>query len=125
MTEQEINAFADEFIGAILEGDGDKVLSMYAEGATIWHNFDDLDQAPIDNAKTLRALHRLIPGFHYDAIRRTVLVDGFWQQHVLRATTADGELSIPAALRVYVRDGMITRLEEYLDPAPFTAAVAH
>jgi len=123
MTEHEIEAFADRFIGAILSGDGDAVLAMYADDATIWHNFDNVDQAPADNVKTLRALHRLIPGFHYDEIRRTVLPDGFWQQHVLRASTPKGELSLPAALRVYVRDQRITRLEEYLDPAPFSAAI--
>jgi len=123
MTEHEIEAFADRFIGAILSGDGDAVLAMYADDATIWHNFDNIDQAPVDNVKTLRALHRLIPGFHYDEIRRTVLPDGFWQQHVLRASTPKGELSLPAALRVYVRDQRITRLEEYLDPAPFSVAI--
>jgi len=78
---------------------------------------------PTENVRTLRALHRLIPGFRYDEIRRTVVADGYWQQHVLRATTANGDLNMPAALRVYVRDGKITRLEEYLDPAPFSAAI--
>jgi len=123
VSEREMNRFADEFLDAIVAGDTARVLATYAEGATIWHNFDNLDQVPADNVKTLRALHRLIPGFHYDEIRRTVLPDGFWQQHVLRATTPNGELSIPAALRVYVSDGTITRLEEYLDPAPFAAAI--
>jgi len=123
MNEQEINALADEFLDAIVAGDSDKVLTMYAEGATIWHNFDDVDQVPTENVRTLRALHRLIPGFRYDEIRRTVVADGYWQQHVLRATTANGDLNMPAALRVYVRDGKITRLEEYLDPAPFSAAI--
>ena len=123
MNEQEINALADEFLDAIVAGDSDKVLTMYAEEATIWHNFDDVDQVPTENVRTLRALHRLIPGFRYDEIRRTVVADGYWQQHVLRATTANGDLNMPAALRVYVRDGKITRLEEYLDPAPFSAAI--
>lgn len=119
MTEDAIHAFAEEFIRTILAGDVDMVISLYTDDATIWHNFDDVEQTPTQNGKTLRALHRLIPGFHYDDIRRTILADGFWQQHVLRAPTADGELSIPAALRVYIRDGRISRLEEYLDPAPF------
>lgn len=123
MNEQEINALAEEFLAAIVAGDSDRVLSMYAEGATIWHNFDDVDQAPAENVKTLRALHRLIPGFRYDEVRRTLLPDGYWQQHVLRATTANGDLNMPAALRVYVREGKISRLEEYLDPAPFSAAI--
>jgi ketosteroid isomerase-like protein len=118
----EINAFADAFIGAILDNDVDHVVSMYTEDATVWHNFDEIDQTPAQNAKTLRALHRLIPGFRYEDIRRTVLPDGFWQQHVLCASAANGEMRIPAALRITMRDGRISRLEEYLDPAPFAAA---
>ena len=120
-----IDAFAAAFIGAILANDVDAVIAMYTGDATIWHNFDELDQTPAQNAKTLRALHRLIPGFRYEDIRRTVLTDGFWQQHVLCAGTARGaEMRIPAALRVTLRDGRISRLEEYLDPAPFAAATA-
>ena len=121
--DDEINAFADAFIAAILAADVDTVVSMYTDDATIWHNFDDVDQTPQQNAKTMSMMHRMIPGFHYDDIRRTVLPDGFWQQHVLRATTTKGELSMPAALRVVLRDGRISRLEEYLDPAAFAAVI--
>ena len=126
--DDEINAFAAAFIGAILANDVDAAIAMYTDDATVWHNFDEVDQTPAQNAKTLRALHRLIPGFRYEDIRRTVLTDGFWQQHVLCADTAAGggcgEMRIPAALRVTLRDGRISRLEEYLDPAPFAAATA-
>ncbi len=123
MSHAEIDAFAQQFIDAILAGDVDAVISIYADGATIWHNFDNIDQTPVQNGKTLAAMHRLLPGFRYDEIRRTILDDGFWQQHVLRGTGAGGDLSMPAALRVYVSDGKVTRLEEYLDPAPFTVAI--
>ena len=122
--EAEINAFADAFVGAIVANDTDTVLRMYAEDATIWHNFDEVDQTPAQNVKTLRALHRVIPGFHYEEIRRTMLPDGFWQQHVLCAQTPAGPLRMPAALRITMRDDRISRLEEYLDPSPFIAATA-
>ena len=122
-TDPDIDAFADRFVAAIVAGDIDTVLSMYAPDATIWHNFDDADQTPEQNAKTMRMMHRLIPGFDYHDIRRTILPDGFWQQHVLRASTPKGELAMPAALRVSVQGGRITRLEEYLDPAAFAAVV--
>jgi len=121
MTDAETHAFADAFIGAILAGDIDAVVASYAADATIWHNFDNIDQSPAQNARTLKAMHRMLPGFHYDEIRRTVLPDGFWQQHVLRASTAAGEFAMPAALKITIEGGLITRLEEYLDPAPFMA----
>ncbi|MEO6124838.1 MAG: ketosteroid isomerase [Ilumatobacteraceae bacterium] len=124
LTDAETHAFADTFIAAILAADVDAVIAMYAPGATIWHNFDNVDQTPQENARTLKAMHRILPGFHYDEIRRTVLPDGFWQQHVLRAPTASGEFAMAAALKITIERGLITRLEEYLDPAPFVALVA-
>jgi ketosteroid isomerase-like protein len=42
---------------------------------------------------------------------------------VLRGTAKNGELDLPAALRVYVSDGRITRLEEYLDTAQVAAVM--
>ena len=58
----------------------------------------------------------------YEEIRREVLRDGFLQQHVLRGTAPDGSaLEVPAILRVYCHDGVITRLEEYLDTAQVKA----
>jgi ketosteroid isomerase-like protein len=123
MTAEQINAFADGFIEAILAGDTDRVIACYTDDATVWHNFDDADQTPAENCKTLVMMHRLIPGFAYVDVRRTVLADGFWQQHVLSATTANGEMRMPAALKITLRDGRISRLEEYLDPAAFAAAI--
>ena len=47
-----------------------------------------------------------------------ILDDGFVQQHVLRGTTDSGAaLEVPAMLRVFVADGHVTRIEEYLDTA--------
>ena len=42
---------------------------------------------------------------------------------MLRGTAKNGELDLPAALRVYVSDGRITRLEEYLDTAQVAAVM--
>ena len=56
-------------------------------------------------------------GRSYDDVRRVILDDGFVQQHVLRGTCAAGALEVPAMLRVWVADGRITRLDEYLDTA--------
>jgi ketosteroid isomerase-like protein len=40
------------------------------------------------------------------------------QQHVLRGTLPDGrEVALHAAMYLQVRDGHVTRIEEYLDSA--------
>ena len=91
---------------------------IYAPDAVIWHN-DDLIEQPVDeNLKVLRGLHRVVSGLHYDITRRVPTPDGVLQQHVLRGTLPDGSaVELHAAMYLQVRDGRITRIEEYLDSA--------
>lgn len=123
MTHDEINDLADRFVAAVAAGDIATVEAIYADDATIWHNFDQIDQSRADNITSLVGLHRSLTNVRYEEVRRTIVDDGFYQQHVLRATAKNGELELPAALRVYVADGRITRLEEYLDTAQVASAM--
>jgi uncharacterized protein len=113
----EIEALAARFFAAIESGDIDTVASTYADDAIIWHNFDQVEQRKDDNLRTLAYVVRTVAGRSYDDVRRVILDDGFVQQHVLRGTVAGGALEVPAMLRVWVSDGRITRLDEYLDTA--------
>ncbi len=123
MTHDEINDLATRFVAAVAAGDVATVEAIYADDATIWHNFDKINQTPSENLATLLGMHRMLTNIRYEDIRRTIVDDGFYQQHVLRGTTKSGELDLPAVLRVYVADGRITRLEEYLDTAQVAAAM--
>jgi hypothetical protein len=54
----------------------------------------------------------------YEDIRRVVLDDGFVQQHVLTGIAPSGaRLDVPAMMRVWVENGCVTRVDEYLDSA--------
>ena len=104
------------FFSALEAGDIDIVRAIYAPDALIWHNDDLIDQSVEDNLKVLAGLHRVVSGLRYDVIRRAVVDDGVLQQHVLRGTLPDGsEVELHAAMYLQVRDGHITRIEEYLD----------
>ena len=60
----------------------------------------------------------MVSGLRYDITRRVPAPDGVLQQHVLRGTLPDGaEVELHAAMYLRVRDGHITRIEEYLDSA--------
>ena len=64
----------------------------------------------------LQGLHRAVSGLRYDVVRRAVTADGVLQQHVLRGQLPNGaEVELHAAMYLQVRDGHITRIEEYLD----------
>ena len=58
----------------------------------------------------------MVSGLRYDITRRVPAPDGVLQQHVLRGRLPDGaEVELHAAMYLQVRDGHITRIEEYLD----------
>jgi ketosteroid isomerase-like protein len=107
---------ADRFFTAIQAGDTATLAEIYSPDATIWHNYDQQDQTREQSLVVLQWVIKNVGGLRYDEIRRDPLPDGFVQQHVLRGTAPDGSaLEVPAMMRVYCRDGRITRLEEYLD----------
>jgi len=94
------------------------VREIYAPDALIWHNDDLVDQSVEDNLRILQGLHRAVAGLRYDIVRRAVLPDGVIQQHVLRGALPGGqEVALHAAMYLQVKDGHVTRIEEYLDSA--------
>jgi ketosteroid isomerase-like protein len=106
------------FFAALEAGDIDRLREIYAPDAVVWHN-DDLVEQPVEqNLKVLQGLHRAVSGLHYDIIRRVPAPDGVLQQHILRGRLRNGtEVELHAAMYLQVRDGHITRIEEYLDSA--------
>ena len=115
---EDIAAFSDRFLAALERGDPQEVRSFYAPDALIWHNFDDHAQTIDENLKLLGWMSRKLPKRHYRLVRREVVADGWFQQHVLEATLPDGKpFRMLACCIVTMKDGVITRLDEYLDPA--------
>ncbi|HXW46761.1 MAG TPA: nuclear transport factor 2 family protein [Streptosporangiaceae bacterium] len=106
------------FFAALEAGDIDTLREIYSPDAVIWHNDDLIEQSVEDNLKVLQGLHRAVSGLRYDVIRRAPAHDGVLQQHVLRGQLPGGaEVELHAAMYLQVRDGHITRIEEYLDSA--------
>ena len=106
------------FFAALEAGDIDTLREIYAPDAVIWHNDDLIEQSVEDNLKVLQGLHRVVSGLRYDIVRRVPAADGVLQQHVLRGHLPNGaEVELHAAMYLQVRDGHVTRIEEYLDSA--------
>jgi ketosteroid isomerase-like protein len=113
---------AGRLIAAIEAGDFDGFLACYAPGAVIWHNNDNLEQEPATVVKVLGWLRKRVNGLRYEELRVQPTPTGYVEQHVLRGIGRDGSaFEVPACLVVTVVDGLITRLDEYID----TAGVAH
>ncbi len=122
MTPQGYLDFAARYMGAIQSGDTDVVRACYAPDAKLWHNTDGIEQTVEENMKLLGWMIRYIPVRNYRIVRREALADGFVQQHVLEATLPGGEpWTMDACAVVRIKDGVIVRLDEYIDSAQFKA----
>ena len=122
MTPQDYIAFAKKFVGAIQAGDPDTVRACYAPDAKIWHNNDGKEQTVDQNMRVLGWFMRTLPDRKYRVIRLEALPDGFLQQHVLEATLPDGTAwAMDACVIVRMQDGLIVRLDEYIDSAKANA----
>ena len=121
----DVHELADRFFAAIEAGDIATVREVYAPDAEIWHNTDGLVQSPDDNARTLGWIAANLRDVSYTKVKRSATEDGFVQQHVLVATNRAGaRIEVPACIVTTVRDGRITRLDEYLDSASVAAIMA-
>lgn len=111
-------ALCERFLSAIVRGDIDEVRAIYAPDCVIWHNNTDATETVEENIGTIEMVAKAVRGFRYEQAVRRATADGFIEQHVVRGIVPSGEeLRIPAVLICTVRDGRITRLDEYLDSA--------
>ncbi|WP_296596550.1 ketosteroid isomerase, partial [Phenylobacterium sp.] len=77
-----------------------------------------IEQTVDQNMKVLDWFIRALPDRNYRVLRREALPDGFMQQHVLEATLPDGKKwAMDACVVVKMENGVITRLDEYIDSA--------
>ena len=98
--------------------DVDATRSLYRPDARIWHNFDQRYQPLEENLKSLQWMHKKISNLQYDTKRREAIPGGFYQEHVVRGTLANGEdFAMPACAIIKIEDGLIVSLDEYLDSA--------
>ncbi len=118
MLEREIHTLADGLFSAIEAGDIEAVAACYADDAVIWHNTDQVEQVKADNLRLLMWLVGHTSVLSYRDVRRTVIDHGFVQQHTLHVGFDDGRTAdLPACLVVAVADGLIVRIDEYVDGA--------
>jgi ketosteroid isomerase-like protein len=109
---------ADRFFAAAEAGDIATIEALYAPDAQIWHNTDGVVQSREQNLQTLGWITTNLSDIRYTKVRRSATDDGFVQQHVFEATNRAGQrIEVPACVVATVRDGRITRIDEYLDSA--------
>ena len=124
MTEN-IESIAQRFFDAIERGDLAAVRDLYAPDVRIWHNVTGRTQTRDQNLALLTFFTGRVEGRRYEILGRDHFPGGFVQRHVLHGKLASGEtLAAPVCIVIYVADGKIRELFEYLDPETVRAAFA-
>jgi len=115
----QIDDLADRLFAAIERGDGEALAAMWADDIVVWRLGGGRER---DKPRALKVIEWFVGATadrRYEVLDRQIFAGGFVQQHTVHACGHDGTpLTFRAALVVKVgADGLITRIDEYLDPA--------
>lgn len=114
---EHIDVIANRLIAAIEAGDRDALGAVYADDVVVWHNTDQVEMTKEQNLASLDALAAMTTTRRFTDVRRHAVDGGFVQQHVLHLDWGSGSGSLPGCVVVQLRDGLIARIDEYLDGA--------
>jgi ketosteroid isomerase-like protein len=117
---------ADRLFGAIEDSDVAGVEQLFGPGIAVRKTGDERDN---DRRRSARIIGWFIDSTsdrRYEVLDRQVFEGGFVQQHILHAHGHPGSV---VAMRVCIvikvgADGLITRIDEYFDPADLAELLA-
>ena len=116
-----LEAIAARLFDAFVADDLDTVGEMLAPGAVLSQNGNPASWA--EARPMIEGLRGVLGDHHYTHIRRVTGDHTVVEEHHVISTTPDGrdiDLAACVVLRVNA-DGLITRLDEYVDPTPIFA----
>ncbi len=107
----------ERFAALIARGEIDAP-GLYAPDATGWHNTDEVWVAMKDSGASMAAVRQLVPDFHAEEIVTHPWAGGFAIQYAFVGTSVHGDkVRIPGCIVASVVDGLIARVQEYVDSA--------
>lgn len=110
---------ANRLFGAIERGDYSAVENLWTDDVLVWHSGDLADNERTRALKVIRWFMNVTVTRSYEILDRQFFEGGFVQQHVLRASRSDdASIEMRVCIVIKVNDGgLITRIDEYFDPA--------
>jgi ketosteroid isomerase-like protein len=113
----------DEIIHAYVEAfrnaDRAAILALIAPGAAIWHNHDDRDRDIAASLGELNRMQEFLSDMRYEILERFAVEGGAGVRLIMRGRLrATGQDFVSHQAKFFrIRDGKITRIEEYVAPA--------
>ena len=122
MTEGEIRELCNRFFDAYQDKRVDILDRVLADDCIIWHNVFGRETTKQDNLSKYHDSYRGQRRRTYDDRIIDVFHDGFVIRYQLRGVMEDGHHgSLWICIVGRVRDGQITRIDEYMDSSKFAA----
>ncbi len=110
---------ADQLFGAIAASDIATVKQLFDDDVLVWHSGDTRDSAKDRASRIIDWFINATTDRRYEITDRQFFDGGFVQQHILHANGRNGG-SIQMRVCIVIKvgaDGLITRIDEYFDPA--------
>ena len=122
MTEYEIRELCERFFDAYENKRADILDELYSDDCIIWHNVFGKDTTREDNIAGMRVDKGQRRRTYNDRVIN-VFHDGFVIQYSLNGVMHDGHVGPALWICIVgkVRDGKITRIDEYMDTSKFAA----
>jgi ketosteroid isomerase-like protein len=115
---KDMDALANRFFSAIERADIDAVEQAYAPDVEYWINVTGESLGLDAILEMVRLFSHKVKGLHYDVESREFFPGGLVQRCKITGELASGEaLAVPLCLILYVENGRIARLYEYIDAA--------
>ena len=117
-----LNDVANRMFDAIQRGEVGALAALWSDDVTVWRQGGGRDR---DKQRALKVIEWFVDATvdrRYEVLDRQLFDGGFVQQHNVHASAKNGTpLTFRACLLVKVdSDGLVTRIDEYLDPADLT-----
>jgi ketosteroid isomerase-like protein len=122
MTEYEIRELCETFFDAYEHKRADILDSLYSDDCIIWHNVFGKDTTRHANIAAMR-IDKGQRRRTYDDRTIDVFHDGFVIRYSLNGVMHDGHVGPALSIAIVgrVRNGKITRIDEYMDSSKFAA----
>lgn len=126
MNAAQLETVADCLFSTIENGDGEALAALWSDDIVVWRQGGGRER---DKSRALKVIEWFVDSTahrRYEVLDRRIFDGGFVQQHIVHAAAQDGTpVQFRAALVVVVSpDGLITRIDEYLDPADLAPLVS-
>lgn len=118
---------AKRFMAAAGQGDDVAARECLHPDCEIWHNFDNATQTVDENMALMLRMKAASKERIYEIHMMEEVPNGYVQRHTLHITSLDVEntYSAEALSWISVNEGKITRIEEFIDPAPIMPLFAN